>query len=106
MPLFHEIMLKSLHWFEHMATLFAFIQRLLPFSARGNGNSKPLILTAIYLGRVTSNEGGHSCVKHLDGLAKSWIDLLNECQSVEKLERELCLILWRARASELLMGGK
>lgn len=80
-------------WFKYMATVFAFIQRLLPSSARGNGNSKPLILTAIYLGRVPSNEGGHTSVKQLDELAKSWIDLLNECQSVEKVERKLCLIL-------------
>lgn len=85
---------SSLPWFKHMAALFAFIQRLWPFSARGNGNSKPLIMTAIYLGRVPSNgRGGHTCVKQLDELAKNWIDLLNECQSVEKLERKLCLVL-------------
>lgn len=83
-----------MHWFKHTATLFAFIRRFLPFPAGGNGSSKPLqILTAIYLGRVTSNEGVTFLSKQLDELAKSWIDLLNECQSVEKLERKLCLIL-------------
>jgi len=65
------------HRFKHTVTLFAFVQRLPPFLTRGNSSSRSLIPTAIQLGRVTPNGGGHTCVKELQAFAQSWTGFLN-----------------------------